>query len=69
MHMSHVDVIHDDLNYMCHHLDEEFRLLSGHHLLMTGGAGFLGYYMIQALLHWNQTRDDVPPIHVTVYDH
>ena len=68
MHMSHVDIIHDDLNYICHHLAAEFRLLSGHHLLMTGGAGFLGYYMIQALLHWNHTHDDVPPIHVTVYD-
>ena len=68
MHMSHADVIHDDLNYMCQHLDEEFRQLSGHHLLMTGGAGFLGYYMIQSLLHWNHTRNDMLPIYVTVYD-
>ncbi len=36
--------------------------------MVAGGAGFLGYYLVQALLHWNKTHPRSAPISVTVLD-
>lgn len=64
---SAVEVKDADLSYLAGVLDEEFRVLSGRRLLITGGAGFLGYYLVQAPLAWNDLeRGD--PIRVVVYD-
>ena len=41
------NVVLSDLEYMCSNLKEEFLLLSGKRLLIAGGAGFLGYYLVQ----------------------
>ncbi|MEM9601223.1 MAG: NAD-dependent epimerase/dehydratase family protein [Pseudomonadota bacterium] len=61
------DVIDADLNYICEQLAAEFPKLDGTRLLITGGAGFLGYYLVQAALHWNATRA-AAPVDVLVYD-
>jgi nucleoside-diphosphate-sugar epimerase len=67
--MSARDVVHADLEYICNNLREEFARLSGNKLLITGGAGFLGYYLVQAALHWNKnTGKTARPIDVTVCD-
>jgi len=60
------DVIGTDLDHICQHLESEFHEMSGKRLLIIGGAGFLGYYLIQSVLHWNQTARQ--PIDLTVYD-
>ena len=65
---SATDVRHHDLSYICQEAKEAFSRLSGNRLLITGGAGFLGYYMVQSMLHWNQTEGLADPISVTVYD-
>ncbi|HEC26067.1 MAG TPA: NAD-dependent epimerase/dehydratase family protein [Gammaproteobacteria bacterium] len=62
------DVIKADLEYICDHLSSEFPDLSGKRLLITGGAGFLGHYLVQAALHWNRKNSDAAPISLTVYD-
>ncbi|MGA7936930.1 MAG: NAD-dependent epimerase/dehydratase family protein [Kovacikia sp.] len=61
------DVIDADLQYICGNLQSEFTRMSGKNLLIVGGAGFLGYYLIQSVLHWNQTSGTAP-IQLTVYD-
>jgi UDP-glucuronate decarboxylase len=57
-----------DLDYIASQLQQEFVSMAGCHLLITGGAGFLGYYLVQAVLHWNEKHANGSPIRVTVYD-
>lgn len=67
--MSAKDVVQTDLQYICKNLREEFESLSGNKLLITGGAGFLGYYLVQSALHWNATAGKgAAAIDVTVCD-
>jgi UDP-glucuronate decarboxylase len=61
-------ILTEDLDSICADLAGEFPALSGKRLLVTGGGGFLGYYLIQSALHWNRRNPARPPISVTVYD-
>jgi len=60
-------VVARDLDYMCDALRDELPRLSDQNLLITGGAGFLGYYLVQLALHWNR-RPGSRPVRVTVFD-
>ena len=60
-------VVENDLEFLCTQLAEEFPKLAGRRMLITGGAGFLGHYLVQSALHWNSTRPG-PAIDVTIYD-
>jgi len=57
-----------DLAVMGEDLDADLRRMSGKRLLITGGAGFLGYYLVQVPLAWNDGHPEAPPIVVTVMD-
>lgn len=61
-------VLSADLDQICNNLSEEFRQMSGGRLLIAGGAGFLGYYLVQSALHWNQSNPTASPIGVIVAD-
>jgi dTDP-glucose 4,6-dehydratase/UDP-glucuronate decarboxylase len=61
------EVVASDLAAIRAGAADELAALSGRRLLVTGGAGFLGYYLVQAPLSWNAQRNG-PPIEVTVVD-
>jgi len=65
---SATEIIATDLDLLSHQLEAEFDALSGRSVLIAGGAGFLGYYLVQGALHWNRTHAAQPPILVTVLD-
>jgi nucleoside-diphosphate-sugar epimerase len=67
--MNAQEVVRLDLDSICEDLGDEFACMSGKRLMLTGGAGFLGHYFIQAVLHWNnQFNVGGFPIQVVVYD-
>ena len=62
------DVVAADLDYCCVQLSAEFERMSGSRLLLTGGGGFLGYYLVQTLLEWNRRVPRPDGIELTVID-
>ena len=65
--MQSGDVVREDLGYICENATDELAAMSGKRIAITGGAGFLGYYLVQALLHWNDVSGN-KPVTVFVYD-
>jgi nucleoside-diphosphate-sugar epimerase len=49
-------------------LRSEFGEMGGSTLLITGAAGFLGYYLTQAALHWNDHHSGGAPIRLVALD-
>ncbi len=62
------ELLEKDLTHLADALREEFTAMEGSNLLVTGGAGFLGYYLVQSVLFWNERRGRGERIHVTVVD-
>ncbi len=62
------DVVVTDLDYCCGRLSDELDQMAGSRLLLTGGAGFLGYYLVQVLLEWNRRVPSARAVDLTVLD-
>jgi UDP-glucuronate decarboxylase len=63
-----IDIVRGDLDLLCRMLSEELKRLAGKQLLITGGAGFLGYYLVQTAAHFNQSAPSSGRIGITVFD-
>ncbi len=66
--MTAADVVATDRAYMLDRLRSEFAQMAGGKLLITGGAGFLGYYLTHAVAAWNEEASKNDRIAVTVSD-
>lgn len=66
--LSARDVVEMDLAYIGERLDGAFGQMAGRRLLITGGGGFLGHYLVQSALWWNRSAEPARRIDVTVYD-
>lgn len=64
---SAADVVAADLDLIVEGLAEDLPRLAGKRLVIIGGAGFLGYYLVQAALHWNKVSG-MDPVKVEVWD-
>jgi UDP-glucuronate decarboxylase len=59
-------VVQGDLDAICDGLGPDLEKLSGARLLIIGGAGFLGHYLVQAAVHASSRL--AAPIDLHVYD-
>jgi nucleoside-diphosphate-sugar epimerase len=66
--LTAAEVVSEDLDYICGNLSEEFGRMEGKNLLIVGGAGFLGYYLVQSVHRWNGQMDPARRIRLTVFD-
>lgn len=62
------ELLEKDLTHLTGALREELGKMEGSNLLITGGGGFLGYYLVQTVLHWNERYAKGRPIHLTVVE-
>jgi UDP-glucuronate decarboxylase len=61
-------IVNEDLAFIARQAADELSALSGRQVVIAGGAGFLGYYLVQAPLHWNRMHPGSRPISVMVLD-
>lgn len=66
--MNAQDVIQSDLQTIRETLADELNTMAGHSLLIIGGAGFLGYYLVQTIVDHNRISSPDRQIPLTVYD-
>src|SRR5689334_20238719 len=62
------DIVAADLDSLCQSLADEFARMAGKRLLITGGAGFLGYYLVQSVAHLNIAASQGQQVDLTVID-
>ncbi|MDS4016646.1 MAG: NAD-dependent epimerase/dehydratase family protein [Candidatus Accumulibacter sp.] len=64
---SAVDVVQGDVSAIAHHASDSLDMLAGQNVLLTGGAGFLGYMLAHVLAQVGDS-DGRSPIQLTIYE-
>lgn len=62
------EIVKSDIDTILEKLSVELNSFSGGRLLMTGGGGFIGYYLIQALLKGNFQKLFKKPLDIVLLD-
>jgi dTDP-glucose 4,6-dehydratase/UDP-glucuronate decarboxylase len=62
------ELLQRDLDHIVDDLEDVFDEMAGTRLLITGGGGFLGYYLVQGVLHWNDRGTERRRISLSVFD-
>jgi nucleoside-diphosphate-sugar epimerase len=62
------DIVAADLDDCCRRLGSDLSQMAGRRVLLTGGAGFLGYYLVLTLIEWNRRVARHNRIELTIVD-
>jgi UDP-glucuronate decarboxylase len=65
--MNSFEIVEEDLKYITSTLKNEFNILNNNKILLTGGGGFLGYYLVKSIDYWNRLEYK-NNIQVYIYD-
>lgn len=52
-------IVVNDMAYIIDACQADFMQLAGHKILITGGSGFIGSYLVESLIAWNKERPDL----------
>lgn len=54
--MKSNEIVLHDMQYIIESLNAEFLHMAGKKMLIVGGGGFLGYYLVLSVMHWNSVN-------------
>jgi UDP-glucuronate decarboxylase len=63
-----VPIVTEDVERICDRIPEALAKLGGRELLVSGGAGFLGYYFVSTIVAWNRRVAAGEAVRLTVWD-
>lgn len=58
--MQRTPIVEDDIRFVLAACSNELRALSGKILLVTGGSGFVGSYLVESIIAFNLAHDGAP---------
>jgi nucleoside-diphosphate-sugar epimerase len=60
MPMQRTHIVDEDISFILAACDTELQALSGKTLLLTGGSGFVGSYLVESIIAFNRSSDGTP---------
>ena len=60
MPMQRTPIVEEDIRFVLATCCDELKALSGKTLMLTGGSGFVGSYLVESIIAFNHTHNGVP---------